>query len=149
VVSVHGEEVSGEVTLLSYARTESGALLTVVARPGQLRPVGIRGRGSLMIPFRQFTATDDRGAGYQMSCHGNGSWPGEWTLRLYPDPPRDLSWLDLSTTPGAPAVRTTGRRNAISPRRSGYATAAAAGMPPASANITRVTSRCTYRWCRR
>jgi hypothetical protein len=40
-----------------------------------------------------------------MSYHGNGSWPREWTLRLYPDPPRDLSWLDLSTAPGEPAVR--------------------------------------------
>ena len=40
-----------------------------------------------------------------MNYHGNGSWPGEWTLRLYPNPPRDLSWLDLSTTPGEPAAR--------------------------------------------
>jgi len=97
-----------------------------------------------------------------MSYHGNGSSPGEWTLRLYPDPPRDLGWLDLSTTPGEPVVRidlnrppaaaqvtvrrvttstrTTDRRNAIPRRRYGYATAADAGMPPASANITRATS---------
>jgi hypothetical protein len=115
---VRGEQVSGEVTVLSYAQTESGALLTIVARPGQLSPVdpegpwqtmpgtpGVRRRGPLMIPFRQFTATDDHGASYQMSYNGNGSWPREWTLRLYPDPPRDLSWLDLSTTPGEPAVR--------------------------------------------
>ncbi len=26
-------------------------------------------------------------------------------LRLHPDPPRDLSWLDLTTTPGKPPVR--------------------------------------------
>ena len=120
-IPVHGEEVSGEVTLLSYAQTASGALLTFVAQPGQLRPVdpdgpwvtvpgppgwpAVRRRGSVMIPHRQFTATDDRGASYQVSYQGNGSWPGEWTLRLYPDPPRDLSWLDLSTTPGEPAAR--------------------------------------------
>jgi hypothetical protein len=118
VIPVHGEQVSGEVIVLSYAQTESGALLTIVARLGQLSPVdpggpwqsmpgrpGVRRRGPLMIPFRQFTATDDRGASYQMSYNGNGSWPREWTLRLYPDPPRDLSWLDLSPTPGEPAVR--------------------------------------------
>ena len=39
VIPVHGEEVSGEVTLLSYAQTASGALLTLVARPGELRSV--------------------------------------------------------------------------------------------------------------
>jgi hypothetical protein len=134
VIPVHGEQVSGEVTVLSYAQTESGALLTIVARPGQLSPVdpegpwqtmpgrpGVRRRGALMIPFSQFTATDDQGASYQMSYHGNGSWPREWTLRLYPDPPRDLSWLDLSTTPGGAAVRID---------------LTAAGQPPADPGVT-------------
>jgi len=95
VIPVRGDEVSGEVTLLSYAQTESGALLTLVARR----------RGLVTIPFRQFTATDDLGASYQMSYIGTGRPPGEWTLRLYPEPPRDLSWLDLCATPGEPAVR--------------------------------------------
>ena len=116
VIPVHGEEVSGEVTLLSYAQTASGALLTLVARPGPLRRVNPGGPpetiynphgrrpGGVMIPYPRFTATDDRGASYQMSYHGNSSRPGEWILRLHPDPPRDLSWLDLST-PGEPAAR--------------------------------------------
>ena len=118
VIPVRGDEVSGEVTLLSYAQTESGALLTFVARPGQLNPLDpegpwqimpaahpVRRRGPVIIPFRQFTATDDRGASYRMSYIGTGRRPGEWTLRLYPHPPRDLSWLDLSTSPGEAAVR--------------------------------------------
>ena len=118
VIPVHGEDVTGEVILLSYALTESGALLTFVARPDQLRPVDpdgpwetvpgprpIRRRGRVMIPHRQFTATGDQGASYQMSYNGTGSRPGEWTLRLYPSPPSDLHWLDLSTTPGEPAAR--------------------------------------------
>ena len=120
-IPVHGEEVSGEVTLLSYAQTASGALLTFVARPGHLHPAdpdgpwetvpgplgrpAVRRRGRVVIPYHQFTVTDDRGTSYQVSCHGNGSWPGERTLRLHPDPPRDLSWLDLSTAPGEPAAR--------------------------------------------
>jgi hypothetical protein len=65
----------------------------------------VRRHGAVMIPYRQFTAADDRGTGYQMSYHGNSSRPGEWTLRLHPDPPRDLGWLDLTTTPGKPSVR--------------------------------------------
>ncbi len=119
VIPLHGEQVSGEVTLLSYAQTEAGALLTLITRPGQLSPAGpggprqtmpgtpaVRPQARVMIPYRrQFTAADDRGTGYQMSCHGNSSRPGEWTLRLHPDPPRDLSWLDLTTIPGKPPVR--------------------------------------------
>ena len=134
VIPVRDEQVSGEATVLSYAQTESGALLTIVAQPGQLSPVdpegpwhtmpgppGVRRRGPLMIPFRQFTATDDQGASYQMSYHGNGSWPREWTLRLYPSPPCDRRWLDLSRTPGEPAVRID---------------LTAAGQPPASPAVT-------------
>jgi hypothetical protein len=117
VIPLHGEE-AGDVTLLSYAQTEAGALLTLVARPAQLNPAGPGGpratmpgtpagrrQSTVMIPYRQFTAADDRGTGYQMSYHGNNSRPGEWTLRLHPDPPRDLNWLDLTTTPGKPPMR--------------------------------------------
>ena len=38
MIPLHGEQVSGEVTVLSYAQTEAGALLTLVARPAQLSP---------------------------------------------------------------------------------------------------------------
>jgi hypothetical protein len=118
VIPLHGAEASGEVRLLSYAQTEAGALLTLVARPAQCSPAGPDGpretvpgtpagrrQGPVMIPYRQFTAVDDRGTGYQMSYHGNSNRPGEWTLRLHPDPPLDLSWLDLTTTPDEPPVR--------------------------------------------
>jgi hypothetical protein len=53
---------------------------------------------------------------------GYGSWLGEWILCLYPDPPRDLSWLDLTTTPGEPAVRID-----------------LATPPPAAATISQIT----------
>jgi hypothetical protein len=118
VIPVHGEQISGEVTLLSYAQTEAGALLTVAGRPGQLSAVGpggprqtrpgtraVRRQGQMIIPWPQFTAADEQGTNYQMSYRGNSSRPGEGTLRLYPDPPRDLSWLDLTTTPGEPPAR--------------------------------------------
>jgi hypothetical protein len=121
VIPVHGEQVTGEVTLLSYAQTQAGALLTFVTRPGQLRPVdpdgpwvtmpalpgrpAVRRRGPVMIPYRQFSAADERQTNYQMNYHGNGGRPGQWILRLWPDPPRNLNWLDLTTTPGEPPVR--------------------------------------------
>jgi hypothetical protein len=34
-----------------------------------------------------------------------GGGPDGWTLILHPDPPHDPQWLDLTTTPGEPAVR--------------------------------------------
>jgi hypothetical protein len=47
------------------------------------------------------------GASPGSCCHGNSSRPGGWTLGLHPDPPRDLSWLDLTTTPGKPPGAST------------------------------------------
>ena len=42
--------------------------------------------------FLDFSATDDKGNGYGMDLHGSGvSGPGEWILRLHPDPPRGPS----------------------------------------------------------
>ena len=75
-------------------------LIAVMAYPAE------RGWSPAVKPgATSLTAADDRGTGYQMSCHGSSSRPGEWTLRLHPDPPRDLGWLDLTTTPGKPPVR--------------------------------------------
>jgi hypothetical protein len=149
VIPLHGEQVSGEVTLLSYAQTEAGALLTLVARPAQLSPAGPgrprqtmpgppagRRQGAVMIPYRQFTAADDRGTGYQMSYHGNNSRPGEWTLRLHPDPPRDLSWLDLTTTPGKPPVRID-----LTPPRPAAATVRPVTGSPAGQLLTNLATR--------
>jgi len=54
----------------------------------------------------QFTAVDDQGTSYQFSASlgpGRVEWSG--VLDLHPDPPHELRWLDLSTTPGQPATR--------------------------------------------
>ena len=149
VIPLPGKEVSGDVTLLSYAQTEAGALLTLVARPAQLNPAGPGGsrqttpgtpagrrQGAVMIPYRQFTAADDRGTGYQMSYHGNSSRPGEWTLRLHPDPPRDLSWLDLTTTPGKPPVRID-----LAPPRPAASTVRPVTGSPAGQLLTNLATR--------
>jgi hypothetical protein len=102
LVPVHAEDVSGEICLLSYAHQVSRGLLTMIARP--YRP-GERGPDEA-YSFPDFAAADDQGNRYEMGLHGSGvSGPGEWILRLHPDPPPGLRWLDLSTGAGEPAAR--------------------------------------------
>jgi hypothetical protein len=102
LIPVRAGDVSGEIYLLSYARQVSRGLLTMIARscgPGEHDP-------DVVFSFLDFAATDDQGNRYEMGLHGSGvSGPGEWILRLHPDPPPGLRWLDLSTGAGEPAMR--------------------------------------------
>src|SRR5204862_4474522 len=102
LIPVRAGDVSGEIYLLSYARQVSRGLLTMIARscgPGEHDPEAV-------FSFLDFSATDDRGNHYGLGLHGSGvSGPGEWILRLHPDPRRELRWLDLTADPGEPAVR--------------------------------------------
>jgi hypothetical protein len=102
LIPVRAGDVGGEIYLLSYARQVSRGLLTMIARscgPGEHDP-------DVVFSFLDFTATDDQGNRYEMGLHGSGvSGPGEWILRLHPDPPPGLRWLDLSTGAGEPATR--------------------------------------------
>ena len=123
VIPVRDEDVSGEVYLLSYVQTASGPQLSLLARarrwigppgPGQpdpaMPPAG-RPDAALVRPWpvasrlEQFTATDDQGASYEMTVRALGGGPDGWTLMLHPRPPHNPRWLDLTTTPGEPAVR--------------------------------------------
>ena len=96
------EDISGEVNLLSYSHTSSGARFTVTWRTRS--PVGQslmgRGVGSPVFP-RLFTVSDDLGNWYQLDFSFT-DWSGE--IRLRPDPPDDLSWVELSA-PGQKPVR--------------------------------------------
>src|SRR5580692_11734723 len=84
----------GELYLISYAHTGSGARFTVVwrmrdpyrpPRPGQ----------APMPPFEKLSATDDRGGRYRVQFAGRDS--PEWTgrLSLHPEPPDDIRWIDI------------------------------------------------------
>jgi hypothetical protein len=101
-LAVRGADVAVELYLLSYARTACGPQFSVFARArgqsGRWEPA----RPHLFVPF---TATDDRGTTYQAGIRDISSGPMGWTLMLRPDPPHEPQWLDLTTTPGAPAVR--------------------------------------------
>ena len=96
------EDISGEVNLLSYSHTSSGARFTVTWRTRS--PVGQslmgRGFGSPVFP-RLFTVADDRGNLYQLDFSFT-DWSGE--IRLRPDPPDGLRWLELNA-PGQKPVR--------------------------------------------
>jgi hypothetical protein len=119
VIPVRGEDASGEIYVLSDARTAAGARFTIVARTrgqsGLVGPPEPRRPGPVtqparhtpagLLPFSQFTATDHNGTSYRMSTHPSTRDPRGCTLRPHPDPPHDLRWLDLTTTPGEPAVR--------------------------------------------
>jgi hypothetical protein len=99
-VAVRSEDFNGEIVILSYAHTAAGARFTIFVRRGSRLGVP-----PAMLPFHQFTATDERGTRYRMGTHGPGVDPHDGTLRLHPDPPHDLRWLDLTATPGEPSVR--------------------------------------------
>jgi len=125
-IPVSGENVRGELYLLSYAQTSSGPQFSLFARPvgpatspgppgspgpGRITPAAARPGMPPIQPWpgvsrlEQITATDDRGTSYRMTVRDLGGGPDGWTLMLHPDPPYDPRWLDLTTTLGESPVR--------------------------------------------
>ena len=112
VIPVRGDDVSGELHLLSYAQTALGARLTVIARArGEFVPPGIEHNGMYrpfaVFPVHRFTAQDDRGTSYRMGFRGRrGQRPTELAgeVTLDPAPPPGARWLELTTVPGEPAL---------------------------------------------
>jgi hypothetical protein len=98
-VPFRGPEVSGELYLMSFARTRAGARFFAVwnIRAPALRDVGL-------IPFGGFTVTDDRGTRYSLdhAPGGDSGWTSE--IGLHPAPPPGARWLDVAA-PGSTAVR--------------------------------------------
>jgi hypothetical protein len=113
VIPVRGDDVSGEMYLLSYAQSATVARLTVVTRArGEFVPPGIEHNGMYqpcaVFPVHRFTARDDNGTSYQMGFSGRrGRRPTELAgeITLDPTPPPGTRWLELTTTPGEPTVR--------------------------------------------
>jgi hypothetical protein len=106
VIRTRAGDVQGELHLLAYAQTAAGARFTAVSYwgPGQA-PERHRPPPGVLLA-RQFTTVDDQGTSYQFSAslaHLHGEWSG--VLDLHPNPPHEIRWLDLSTTPGEPATR--------------------------------------------
>ena len=132
-VPFHAGAISGELCLMSFAQTGAGARFVAAwgVRTPSLEPqLGFQHPG--LIPFEEFTVTDDRGGRYQLD-HSPGSdmeWPN--LISLSPAPPEDIRWLDV-----APPYRQAVRVDLRPPRRGpggpggpgGYG---GAGSPPMS-----------------
>jgi hypothetical protein len=104
-VPFHAGAISGELCLMSFAQTGAGARFVAAwgVRTPSLEPqLGYQHPG--LIPFEEFTVTDDRGGRYQLG-HTPGSdmeWPN--LISLSPAPPESIRWLDVAP-PRRQAVR--------------------------------------------
>ena len=96
-VPFHAGAVSGELSLMSFAQTGTGARFIAawqVHSPSLEVQLSHHYPG--LIPFDEFTVTDDRGARYKLD-HTPGSdlaWPN--MIRLNPAPPGNIRWLDVA-----------------------------------------------------
>lgn len=97
--------ISGELCLMSFAQTSTGARFIAA---WDVRTTGLQTRlgpeSSGLIPFDEFTVTDDRGARYELDAKPGSDphWSSEISVR--PAPPRDIRWLDVAG-PDQPGVR--------------------------------------------
>ena len=94
-------------------------LFTLVLAPDQavVSAAGRLAKRNSMSPYRdpwpvfgsgQPSATDDRGNSYQLheassSSDSDGGWAG--FLGIFPIPPPGIGWLELTLSPGSPAIR--------------------------------------------
>ena len=104
-VPFHHEGVSGELYLMSFAHTGSGARFIALWGKPTLSPQHELGlQHPELFPVGLFTVTDDRGARYELDFTPGGGpeWISEISLR--PAPPDDIRWLEVAAPP-SPAVR--------------------------------------------
>jgi hypothetical protein len=97
MIPVRYEDVRGELYVMAYAHTPTGARFTVTAwlrGPVFGRPPHPTATAGAM---HKLTATDEKGTAYQLGYRGPGGlveWAGE--LFLSPEPPPDISWLEIT-----------------------------------------------------
>jgi hypothetical protein len=103
-IPFHGEDTSGELYLMSFAQTGSGARFIAAWGMRTLslpHPMGLAHPD--LKPFELFTVTDDRGARYDLDFMPGGRvWTCE--ISLQPTPPDDIRWLDVAA-PLRPTTR--------------------------------------------
>ena len=104
-IPFHDAGRSGELYLMSFAHTGSGARLTALWGKPTLSPGHELGlQQPELFPVSLFTVTDDRGSMY----HLDYTYPGgsEWISQIYlrPAPPDGIRWLEVAAPPG-PALR--------------------------------------------
>ncbi len=100
MILFHDQAISGELDLMSYAHTATGARLVATWRARD--PLG--SHRHIVPPVDQFEVTDDRGNGYDLRFSTEGRPESTCDLTLDPAPPGDIRWLDI-TTPGETTAR--------------------------------------------
>jgi hypothetical protein len=125
--------LDGDMHLLSYSRTASGARLAVAWRITS-SPWG----GGNPLPSGLFGVTDDKGARYTLAFSGYGGpdWAGEITL--CPDPPDEVKWFDVAP-PGGPALRVRVTRDL--PRDEGVPVVRRTGLSPGEHLLNQTAER--------
>jgi hypothetical protein len=102
MIPIRDDDVRGELYLLAFSQTASGARFSMHAR---MRSELARGWPPSSQVVNNLAATDDQGTSYSLYFRGGGS-ANEWTgqLAFHPDPPPGIRWLDLAI-PDGPARR--------------------------------------------
>jgi hypothetical protein len=100
MILFHDQAISGELDLMSYAHTATGARLVATWRGRD--PLG--SQRHIVPPVDRFEVTDDRGNCYDLRFSTKGRPESTCDLTLDPAPPIDLRWLDI-TTPGEATAR--------------------------------------------
>jgi hypothetical protein len=109
VIRIRDDEIHGELGLLAYLRTARGGRFTAAGQMHGPAPGLAAQPPHSRLLVSQFTAADDKGAGYTLrfifraGMAGPAVWAG--VLDLRPDPAHEIGWLDLRTAPGEPATR--------------------------------------------
>jgi hypothetical protein len=97
--------LSGELYLMSFAHTGSGARLIVLwGKPTLSREHELGLQQAHPFPASLLTVTDDQGSAYELDVtYADGS-DGVSQINLHPAPPDGIRWLEVAAPPG-PAVR--------------------------------------------
>lgn len=102
MIPVRSDDVRGELYLLAFSQTASGARFTMTAwLRGGYREVA--GPYPAMHMLDDLTATDDRGTSYTLGMRigSRGGTGVTGQLNIHPDPPPGVRWLDLAAPGGA------------------------------------------------
>ncbi len=104
-VPFHQGGQSGELYLMSYAHTGSGArLIALWGKPTLSREQGLGLQLAELLPVGLLTVTDDQGSAYELDItHADGP-ECIGRINLHPAPPDGVRWLEVTAPPG-PAVR--------------------------------------------
>lgn len=103
-VPFYDEGISGDIHLMSFAQTSSGARFIAVWGINSTPELGTGVPYPSLIPLDLLTVTDDRGTRYELDFRPGGGPENASEIGLRPAPPDGIRWLDVAA-PLSPPVR--------------------------------------------